>query len=590
MTHPTPVIYESPEYRIPMNDKVSNLRRHRRLWIAFCLGLALLGSAWAEPASGLSRTLTVDDTHLLVPVGNTPERMKEAKIRIGIHADGRKVQDFRVRLPAEGDPGWWAAYPLEGLGIRDGEISLKVEDTGTIEHDFEAAFRRIRVGPASALDEFDLFREPYRNQFHVSARRGWNNDPNGMVFHDGVYHLYHQFNPFGIFWGNMHWGHYTSRDLIHWEEQPIALFQKTVDDMAYSGGGFVDFNDSAGLGEDTLFVAFTSTGSGECLAYSHDGGITCTELPENPVVRHDGRDPKVIWFEPERKWVMAVYNAEDGPELRAVPRAEGKDNRKRRFANIAFYESRNLRQWTRTGAFTDPDRTAVFECPELFELPVEGRPGESRWILYGAQNRYFIGHFNGDVFRKESGPHGEGPGAFYAAQTFSDTPDGRRIQVGWVRTDSYVERFPHQRVNQALSLPHTMTLHDTPDGLRLHYQPVRETRLLRKDVLGWGSDLTAEEANALLQACRGELTEVRITFKNAGEHSLTINGMDAGFTGRTARVFTDRTFNEVYVDGGREYWVRTLPAGEFDARATDIASGAVETLEIHRLKSIWKGE
>jgi len=97
-------------------------------------------------------------------------------------------------------------------------------------------------------------------------------------------------------------------------------------------------------------------------------------------------------------------------------------------------------------------------------------------------------------------------------------------------------------------------------------------------------------AHALLQACRGELTEVRITFKNTGEHSLTINGMDAGFTGRSARIFTDRTFNEVYVDGGREYWVRTLPAGEFDARATDIASGAVETLEIHRLKSIWKGE
>ena len=368
----------------------------------------------------------------------------------------------------------------------------------------------------------------------------------------------------------MHWGHFESTDLIHWKETPIALFQKTIADMMFSGGGFVDFNNSAGLGKNTQFAAFTSTGRGECLAYSRDGGLTFTELPENPVVEHRGRDPKIIWYAPENKWVMAVYDTSACAETEALPVDE---KMKQQLANCAFYESKDLRSWKRTGAFTDLDRMAVHECPELFELSVGG---ESRWILYGAQNRYFIGHFDGKTFIKESGPHGSRHGSFYAAQTFSDVPDDRRIQIGWVRTASYVGRFPDQLVNQSFTLPHELTLRNTPDGLRVAFNPVKEVEILR------GKEFQS------LEECEGELTEVLIEFEDDGLHELVINGIDASFEGRSARIFTDRTFNEVYADGGLYYEVRKREPKDFESTETVVKNGKIKSLKIYRLKSIWK--
>lgn len=556
-------------------------------------GIVLTASLQGFPANSetnLSKSLLVEDTHLWVPVGNLPERDKKGDMRIGIYVGQKKIQDFNIRLPAEDEPFWWATYPLQPFATNGQTVTLAVEDTGSAGHDFSKALNKIHTGPDPVLQGTIVHDQPYRNQFHLSAPRGWNNDPNGMVYHDGLYHLYYQYNPFGIFWGNMHWGHATSKDLVDWEHQPIALYQRTVDDMAYSGGGFVDFNNSAGLGRNTLFVAFTSTGRGECLAYSLDGGINFQEFPENPVVKHDGRDPKVIWYEAEEKWVMTVYNAEPCAETRAIPPADEKLKRRRRHANIAFYESKDLRSWKRTGAFTDPDRMAVFECPELFPLSIEGEPDKKRWILYGAQNRYFIGHFDGTTFHKESGPHGESNEAFYAAQTFSDTPDERRIQIGWIRTESYVDRFPDQSVNQALSLPQSLTLHRTPDGLRLHMNPVRELESLRVERIGYGKNLSVAEAQALLQNCNGELTEVCISFAENGAHELVINGLDAGFSGREARIFTDRTVNECYVDKGRVYTVRTLAPEDFANRKTVLrdTGHSIQSLEIYRLKSIWE--
>ncbi|MCX6934153.1 MAG: hypothetical protein NTZ29_15965, partial [Verrucomicrobia bacterium] len=256
---------------------------------------------------------------------------------------------------------------------------------------------------------------------------------------------------------------------------------------------------------------------------------------------------------------------------------------------IAFYESQNLRKWTRTGVFTDADRGAVYECPELFELPVVGRPSESRWILFGAHNRYFIGKFDGKNFHKESGPHGTMHGIFYAGQTFSDVPDGRRIQIGWVRTDAYLQRFPGQIVNQAFTLPHELTLRETADGLRVFFSPVKETEQLRSAVLAAGQDLTFAQANALLQRCQGELSETRIEFSDAGPRQLIINGIDASFDGRTVHIFTDRTFNEVYGNDGLSYELRKRSLADFDSTATRFGAdqGTIRSLKVFRLKSIW---
>jgi fructan beta-fructosidase len=507
---------------------------------------------------------------------------------LGIYDGQTLVQNFNVALPDDESAHWLAAYPLRQFGLGGKEIRIAPVDGKQLSESSRAGFDRIKVGNEADALASDDYAQPYRNQFHVSTRRGWNNDPNGMVYHDGKYHLYYQYNPFGISWGNMHWGHFESTDLIHWEEKPIVLFQKTTQDMAFSGGGFVDTGNSAGLGENTLFVAFTSTGRGECLAYSKDGGMTFTELEENPVVEHNGRDPKIVWYEPEQKWVMVVYDNSECAETKAIPAAEGAE--KRAMANIAFYESKNLRQWTRTGAFTDPDRNAVYECPEFFELPIEGRAGESRWILLGAQNRYFVGTFNGKTFTKESGPHGTAHGIFYAAQTFSDVPDGRRIQIGWVRTGSYQQKFPDQIVSQSFTLPHQMTLRETPDGLRVLFSPVKETEQLRSEILAQGKDLSAEAANELLQKCRGELSEVVIEFAEGGAKELTINGIDARCDAASVRDFTDLTFNEIYADGGRSYEVRKRTPPKFESTETRLKAKPdtrIKSLTIYRLKSIW---
>jgi sucrose-6-phosphate hydrolase SacC (GH32 family) len=161
-------------------------------------------------------------------------------------------------------------------------------------------------------------------------------------------------------------------------------------------------------------------------------------------------------------------------------------------------------------AFTDPDRSPVFECPEIFELPIVGKPGESRWILLGAQNRYFIGQFDGQTFRKESGPHGTQHGAFYAAQTFSGIPDRRCIQIGWVRTALYTDLSPDQVVSQSFTLPHTLTLHETSDGLRVHFWPVQGTEVLREETMIEGRELSLAQANEMLQQAESELSEVLI--------------------------------------------------------------------------------
>jgi fructan beta-fructosidase len=520
----------------------------------------------------MKKTLTVDSTHLLVPVSNSAK-----PTLLGIFQGDNLVQSFSVALPQDGEPFWLAGYPINHFGLQGKEITLAPVDAASrIPESSRAAFDRIRTGTSADAMKADDYQQPYRDQFHVTTRRGWNNDPNGMVYHNGRYHLYYQHNPFGIDWGNMHWGHVESTDLIHWEEKPIAVFQRTVKDMAFSGSGFIDFNNSAGLGKDTLFIAFTSTGRGECLAWSKDGGLSFTEIEENPVVKHNGRDPRVLWYTPEQKWVMVIYDETACAETEAVPPASDRGLASR---NFVFYESKNLRQWTRTGAFTDPDREAVFECPELFELPVEGKSGETRWIVLGAQNRYFIGRFDGKTFVKESGPHGESRGALYAAQTFSDVPDGRRIQIGWIRTTPFVSRFPDQIVSQSFTLPQELTLRDTDAGLRMFMEPVAETKRLRDKLLAEGVDG--------LEACAGETTEVLIEFKEDGRHELIINGIDASFTGRHARIFTDRTFNEVYSDGGLGYSATQRLPANVDSTQTVLKNGTVKSLQVYRLKSIW---
>lgn len=288
-----------------------------------------------------------------------------------------------------------------------------------------------------------------RPRFHFTARRGWLNDPNGLVYHDGKYHLYFQFNPYGAEWGNMHWGHAVSTDLLNWTELPIAIKPPRHGDWAFSGSAIVDVENRSGFGtkeKPALVAAWTSTGRGECIAYSHDGGLTFKEYEGNPVVKHQGRDPRLLWHEPTNQFVMAVYDESEGKQW------------------IAFYISPDLKKWTFTSKIE-----GYYECPELFSLKAGGE-GPEKWILYAADGEYVIGEFNGREFKPETKKQRLWYGNFYASQTISNEPKGRRIQIGWARgIDPKSEVF-----NQQMNVPVELSLQKSDKSYRLHAWPVAE--------------------------------------------------------------------------------------------------------------------
>jgi sucrose-6-phosphate hydrolase SacC (GH32 family) len=245
----------------------------------------------------------------------------------------------------------------------------------------------------------DYYTEPYRPRFHFTPERNWMNDPNGMVYYEGEYHLFYQYNPFGDKWGHMSWGHAVSPDLVHWEHLPVALFEEDGV-MIFSGSAVVDWKNSSGLGKDgrpPLVAIYTGHYTQQPLqnqhiAYSTDKGRTWTKYAGNPVLdigSADFRDPKVFWHEPTARWVMVVAMAVD--------------------RTVRFYGSPNLKQWTLLSEFGPAAATAgIWECPDLFELPVEGGGGRTAWVLIvsigsgsvagGSGGQYFVGHFDGTRF------------------------------------------------------------------------------------------------------------------------------------------------------------------------------------------------
>ena len=307
----------------------------------------------------------------------------------------------------------------------------------------------------------DLYREKYRPQFHFTSRRGWNNDPNGLVFYGGVYHLFYQHNPYGWGWGNMHWGHAVSRDLVQWEEVGDVLYPDHLGTM-FSGSAVVDWQNTTGFqdGDDPPLVCiYTAAGEPytQCLAYSTDGGETWVKYAGNPVLGHiagRNRDPKVIWHEPSAQWVMALYLVDN---------------------DYALFGSPDLKTWRK---LCDVHVDGATECPDFFELPVDDDPANTRWVFWGANGTYVLGGFDGTTFTPEGEVlHYASGGDAYAAQTWSDAPDGRRIQIAWLRVN-----LPGMPFNQMMAFPCELALYTTPEGIRLYSWPVRESQSLH----GWG--------------------------------------------------------------------------------------------------------
>ena len=456
------------------------------------------------------------------------------------------------------------------------------------------------------MNASEPYRETYRPQFHFSAKKDRMSDPNGLVYYKGEYHLFFQHNSISNMRDNApkelwpdSWGHAVSTDLVHWKQLEHAL---VPDDYGWiwSGSAVVDWNNTTGLkqgDEETIVAIYTHGGFGlppnpcvQAIHYSNDRGRTWTRYENNPILGYivgENRDPKVIWHKPTQKWVMSLYL--DGNEF-------------------ALFSSPNLKEWTRLCDIHIPDTS---ECPDFFELPVNGSAENTKWVAWGANGNHYIGAFDGHNFHAESGVlRAEFGNNFYAAQTWSDIPesDGRRIQIAWMNGGEY----PDMLFSQQMSFPCELTLRTTPEGVRLCRQPVREIETLRQQEYLW-KDEALKPGENLLSDISGDLFDIRaeIELGDATEVGFTVRAEKIQYSvakrqlsclGRSVclapidnriqlQILVDRTSIEVFGNAGRvsmsSCFVRDPEQEGLGLYAAGGAASVV-SMKVYELCSVWR--
>ena len=443
-----------------------------------------------------------------------------------------------------------------------------------------------------------LYHETFRPQFHFTARHNWINDPNGLVFYKGEYHLFFQHNPLANVWGNMTWGHAVSPDLLRWEQLPNALEPDSLGTM-FSGSAVVDTHNTAGFqqGDEKVLVAMYTAAGGaspeskgqpftQCIAYSTDAGRTWIKYPKNPVlghIAHENRDPKVIWYEPEKKWLMALYLEKN---------------------DFAFFSSPDLKQWTQLQKIEIP---GCDECPDFFPMPIDGDNSRIKWVFVAANGKYVVGAFDGQKFTPEQELRQVDFGRnYYAGQTFSDMPDGRRIAMSWMRDGIY----PRMPFNQQLSFPVEMKLKSTSDGPRIFLTPVKEVESLHGKSHEW-NDVALKPGENPLSDLKGELFDIRAEFElgDAEEVGFTIRGQPIVYSARNKKLsalgdaplepeegriklhlLVDRTSIETYANDGRVSLTSCFVPPQENKTLEVFARGGparIVSLKVHELKSAW---
>ncbi|HEX4229767.1 MAG TPA: glycoside hydrolase family 32 protein [Bryobacteraceae bacterium] len=488
--------------------------------------------------------------------------------------------------------------------------------------------------------------QPYRPQYHFSPREHWTNDPNGLVYFEGEYHLFFQYNPFGDQWGHMTWGHAVSRDLVHWEQLPPAI-REDGGIMIFTGSSVVDEHNSSGLCANgkpclvAIYTGHTPAGPGHAalqtqnIAVSNDRGGTWTKYAGNPVLNlhmADFRDPHVFWTGSTKQWTMAV----------ALPNEH----------KVRFYGSKDLKHWAALSDFGPAGATdGQWECPQLIRLPVEDAPGETRWILKiglnpgspqgGSGEQYFVGRFDGQRFINDNPPaqtmwtdYGKD---CYCALIFNDLPTGEHpVMMGWMDNWQYAKDLPSSPWRGQMTFPRTLKLVKTPAGIRLQQTPVDKIRLLESEGAsarhtGTMASVNSWLAKSDLKTARSYQLHAEIPLRTArevgwrilmsGSHFTLIGYNVAGrklffdrsqsgltsfskdFPDRTQAplilttptlrldVLVDRSSVEIFADGGLVASTN-LVFPEAGAAGLEIYAKGGETgpisVELSRVQSIWK--
>ena len=529
----------------------------------------------------LTRQMFITNNLLNLPVNNNgPSR------RVTIIVGGIPVRDFDINL-ADGAPDWWAFVDVSAFQSQTATVSvdnLAVGSTGLSSI----------VQSNGIVGATNLYGETLRPQVHYTSRRGLINDVNGMIYYQGQYHLYYQHNPYKLdFAANgaeRTWGHAVSPDMVHWQELPEAIYPHSYGDWVWSGSAVIDTANTGGFKtgtNDVIVASFYSTSRGQCIAYSNDGGLTFTDYTNNPVVTVPGRDPHMLWYAPSNYWVMAVYDSN--------------------INGIDFFTTPDFHTWTyRSGI------AGFAECPDIFQLPVDGNTNNMLWEINGGSASYMLGTFNGAVFTPTTAmlPGNVGSG-FYASQTFTVMPAGdtRRVRMGWAQVNMPAMPFTGMHF-----FPTVLSLQTLSAGVRLCSAPIAEITNAVQNTYSW-TNLTLNPGSNPLSGISGQLFDVQAHFTPGSASRIDFNLCGVvityfpasqqiscdGVTNPlppvngtvTLEVITDRQSVEIFGNSGQLYMpIVTTPYSPSNNALSLTSQGAstvFSSLTINKLQSIWPG-
>ena len=550
--------------------------------------------------------------YILLPI---EDEASETKIQLWV-ASEKIGEPIDVRL-AKSKIDYWMPIPIEDYKGKNIELTFSPMQST------DMGYQQIKQ---SDVFEFNKD-ETYRPIYHFTPPYGWMNDPNGMVYHNGTYHLFYQYNPYGTKWGNMHWGHAISKNLYKWEHLPVALFPDKLGTI-FSGSAIIDQNNTAGFGKDALIAIYTSAGKSQTqsIAYSLDNGRTFQTYEHNPVLSDpnivDFRDPKVFWHEDTQQWIMSLATSQ----------------------TITFYGSKNLKQWEKLSEFGQGigAHGGVWECPDLFPLKYNGK---TKWVLFvsinpggingGSATQYFIGNFDGKTFVPDAMnyplwlDYGRDN---YAGVTWSNIPasDGRRLFIGWMSNWDYGTTIPTENFRSAMTIPRELKLAHNGEHLVVSSLPAEEMKALRKETKTAENIVVSKqhtleellktnegayELNFVIQPQHTEVFEFKL-FNQKNEQvvftfdlkqkNFAIDRLQSGNVGFNPnfapkpikapivkkdsykiQLFVDKNSIEVFINDGEVVQTNTIfPSQAYNALSFSTEQGqlAIKDISIHKLK------
>ncbi len=565
-----------------------------------------------------------DDKYLLLPI---EESQDDAKIEIIVNGKLEKVVNARL---AKNKVDYMVPLDLSGYDNKGLVLAVETRQGRSTTRDIQndACWKALEL-----TNEFESTNtEKFRPEFHHTPLWGWMNDPNGMFYKDGVWHLYYQWNPYGSKWQNLSWGHSTSTDLVNWKHETSAALEPDALGMIFSGSSVVDKNNTAGFGEDAVIALYTAAAATQqqSLAWSTDDGTTLNPYSGNPVITLDSeaRDPNMFWHEPTQHWVLLLAHALEHEML--------------------ILTSPDLKEWTLQSSFGKGlgAQDGVWECPDLLKVKVDGSDKE-KWVLIcnlnpggvfgGSATQYFVGDFDGKTFTPDTDAEGKVPTKWmdfgkdhYATVSFSNAPDGRNTVIGWMSNWQYAPEVPTMQFRSANTLPREVGLFEGADGqLYASSTPSPEVETMRGSVfkrIGGMSAGTKAKSVAIPDVCEIVLTlkagkaagNVNLTLENnAGERvvmtydpttkTLSFDRTNSGITdfsqdfpavtvaptfneGKESvelRIFVDRSSIEVFEKDGRFAMTNLVFPNEPYSRLTvntDKGSAEIKNLTIYDIK------